>query len=316
MPRKIIFDTDPGIDDTMAIFYALKSPELEVVGLTTVFGNVGVETCTTNALRALEIAGRADIPVSQGATRPLVTEYRGSGNVVHGDDGQGGVNLPPPTTQATSLSAAEFIIREVMAAPGQITLVPVGPLTNIALALHLEPRLAANVQEIVLMGGAAYAPGNITPTSEANIYNDAEAADLVFAADCPITMCGLDVTEKTVMTSAMLDSIGTFNNPMAQHLARILPHYRHFYHWLLGLEGVFVHDSSTISYLIAPQHYGTVQQAICVDTTEGISRGKTWPGRGRQRDRNLPWATRRPVNILVEVDAPAVLQLELERLSQ
>lgn len=316
MPRKIIIDTDPGIDDSMAIFYALKSPELEVVGLTTVFGNGGVETCTANALRLLEIAGRMDIPASQGAARPLASEYRGRGSVVHGEDGQGGVNLPPPNKQATGLSAAEFIIREVMAAPGQITLVPVGPLTNIALALHLEPRLAANLKEIVLMGGAAYVPGNITPTSEANIYNDAEAAEIVFSVDCPITMCGLDVTEKTVMTSVMLDSIGTFGNPMAEHIARILPHYRTFYKSVVGLEGIYVHDSTTISYLIAPHYYGSLQAAICVDTAEGISRGKTWPGRGGMQDAGLPWATRRPVNILVEVDALAVLQLELERLAQ
>jgi len=315
MSRKIIIDTDPGVDDCMAIFYALKSPELEVLGLTTIFGNVNTAICTTNALRLLEIARRADLPVSQGAQRALTHEYNGTGNVVHGDDGQGNTNLPLPAKTTSGIPAAKYIVRQVLAEPGQVTLVALGPLPNLALALLLEPRLAQNIREIVLMGGAAFVAGNMSPACEANILNDPEAADVVFSADCPITMCGLDVTEKTVMNSVMLDRIGTFANPQAQHLARILPHYRSFYRNIMGMDGIYVHDSTTINYLLAPHFYRSVQFPVCVDTSCGISRGKTWPGRGGLRDSGLPWGSRRAVNILVEVDATAVLQMELERLA-
>ena len=139
-PQQIIIDTDPGIDDDMAIFYALASPELDVVGLTTVFGNAHTTTCTRNALRLLEIAGRSDIPVAEGAHRPLAMDFRGPADYVHGTDGQGNLDLPEPETAAIAQDAAHFIVERVMAAPGRITLCPIGPLTNIALALLLEPR--------------------------------------------------------------------------------------------------------------------------------------------------------------------------------
>lgn len=316
MARKIIIDTDPGIDDSMAIFYALKSPELNVVGLTTIFGNGTTELCTQNALRLLEIAQRTDIPVARGAQEPLAGAFHGTGYVVHGDDGQGNTNLPLPTAKAIGKSAAAYIVEEVMAAPGEITLVALGPLTNLALALHRDPRLAENLQEIVLMGGAAFVPGNLSPAAEANVFHDPEAADLVFSASCPITMCGLDVTEKTIMPSAMLEQIGGFANPEAQHLARIIPHYHDFYRATRNFDGICVHDSTTISYLLAPHHYTTVQRPVCVDTSQGISRGKTWPGRGGRRDANSPWGARRTVNILTDVDAPAVLALELSRMAK
>ena len=194
--RQIIVDTDPGIDDAMAIFYALASPELDVVGLTTVFGNVGVDLGTTNALRLLEIAERTDIPVAAGAPKPLVTPYHGPADFVHGRDGQGDTFGPAPTTSANAAHAAQFIVDTVMATPGEITLVPIGPLTNIALAMTMCPGLTAHVREIVLMGGNAFCPGNASPSGEANILNDPEAADIVFGAECPIVMAGLDVTHQ------------------------------------------------------------------------------------------------------------------------
>src|SRR5207244_286315 len=137
---------------------------------------------TTNALRLLEIAGRTDIPVAKGADQPLAGVFNDPATVVHGDDGQGNVHLPPPKTKAIDQTAAEFIVQQIMAAPGEVTLVPIAPLTNIALALRLEPRIAENVREVVLMGGNALGPGNATPAAEANIYNDPEAADVVFGA--------------------------------------------------------------------------------------------------------------------------------------
>src|SRR5690349_17950701 len=178
--HRIIIDTDPGIDDAMAIFFALNSPEIELIGLTTTFGNGHTDLTTINALRLLEIAGRSDIPVAQGAAQPIASRFDEPGAVVHGDDGQGNLHLPLPSTKAISQSAAEFIVEQIMRAPGEITLVPIGPLTNIALALQLEPRITKAVREVVIMGGNGFCPGNITPAAEANIYHDVEAADMVF----------------------------------------------------------------------------------------------------------------------------------------
>ncbi|MCZ7538943.1 MAG: nucleoside hydrolase [Anaerolineae bacterium] len=242
MAQRIIIDTDPGVDDTMAIFFALRSPELDVIGLTTIFGNVDTDLATTNALRLLEIAERTDIPVVKGADHPLAGSFGGGVAFVHGDDGQGNLHLPPPAGQARPGSAAEFIVEQVMAAPGEITLVPLGPLTNVALALRLEPRIAVNVRQVVLMGGNALCPGNATPAAEANIHNDPEAADVVFGAEWPVTMVGLDVTHRVHLTPAHLDRYAQADNPLARHISRIVPHYRAYFEQSYGIQGIYVHD--------------------------------------------------------------------------
>ena len=312
-PRKILIDTDPGIDDAMAIFYTLESPELEVVGLTTVFGNADTVVTTRNALSLLEIAERSDIPVAAGAVKPLAMDYRGAAAFVHGLDGQGGVELPAPATAPLATDAAHFIIDTVMSSPGQITLVPLGPLTNVALAMLLEPRLTQQVAGIVLMGGAAFVGGNASPAGEANILNDPEAADIVFGAECPIVMAGLDVTEQTLMTSSDLRRIATIDSPPARHLSAIVPYYANFYLQRLGIDGIHVHDSSAISYLIAPEHYTWVELPIRVDCGHSFCRGKTLPAK-RVSDHEAPWQGRQPVRILTGVDAGAVVELELKRL--
>src|SRR5260221_4748734 len=238
MARKIIIDTDPGVDDTMAIFFALKSPELELVGLTTIFGNVHTDLATTNALRLLEIAGRTDIPVAKGADHAIAGPFGGPVPYVHGDDGQGNVRLPLPMTSPHPKPAAQFIVDQIMAQPGEITLVPIGPLTNVALALRLEPRITENVREVVLMGGNAFGPGNATPAAEANIHNDPEAADVVLSAPWQVTMVGLDVTQRTIMDPQHLARYKTFDNPLAQHIARIVPFYLEFYRKYEALDGI------------------------------------------------------------------------------
>lgn len=308
-PRKIIIDTDPGIDDAMAIFYALEAPELDVVGLTTVFGNAHTTTCTRNALALLEVAGRSDIPVAHGAERPMAQEFRGPATWVHGDDGLGNTNLPEPTTRPADMDAAHFIIDMVMRHPGEITLVPVGPMTNIGLALLLEPRLAENLAGIVIMGGAAFCPGNASPAAEANIVNDPEAADIMFGARCPIVMAGLDITEKVVMTSDQLALIGTGGNPRSEALARIVPFYEQFHKIRAGLDGIVVHDSTAISWLRTPELFQSVSYPIRVDTSAGIGRGKTWPGT-RLRDTETRWANREAVTILVDADTETLVRNE------
>jgi uridine nucleosidase len=314
-PRKILIDTDPGIDDAMAIFYALESPDLDVIGLTSVFGNAYASVCTANALKLLEIAGSSDIPVAQGAEAPLAMPYRGPVPFVHGSDGQGEVFLAPPKASPLPIDAAKFIVQSVMAAPGEITLVALGPLTNIALAMQIEPTLTKHVAEIVLMGGNAFVGGNASPAAEANILNDPEAADVVFGADCSIVMAGLDVTEQTLMTSADLTRISTFDNPRAQHLTAIMPFYANFYRQRLGIEGIFVHDSTTISYLLAPQLFTWVEYPIRVDTGDSFCRGKTQPA-VHVSDHETPWDGRRAVRILTGVDVRGVVELELESLSR
>ena len=313
-PRKIIIDTDPGIDDAMAIIYALASPELQVVGLTTVFGNAYVENCTANALHILEVAGHPEVPVSKGTARPLAMPFRGPATFVHGQNGLADIELPTPSRQVHALDAAQFIIEQVRAAPGEITLVPIGPLTNIALAMLLWPDLPLHIAGMVIMGGNAFCPGNASPAAEANIINDPEAADMVFGADCPIVMCGLDVTERTVMTNEHIEAIARIDNPRARLAAQILPHYNDFHRAHGKNVGIFVHDSTCISYLLAPQHYGTAAHPIRVDCGDGVGRGKTWPSL-RHLSPGGPWTDRRPVTILTEVDGPAVVAIELERLT-
>ena len=313
MPRKIIIDTDPGVDDTMAIFFALCSPELEVVGLTSIFGNVHTALATKNALRLLEIAGRADIPVAHGADDALTGDFEGPVPFVHGADGQGEINLPDPAAEPLNISAAQFIVEQLRAHPGEITLVPVGPLTNIALALRLEPRITEWVDEVVLMGGNALVPGNASPAGEANIRNDPEAADLVFGADWQVTMVGLDVTLRVHMSSEDIAEYATHGNPMSDHIMRVLPHYRNYFESNYDVEGIFVHDSSAIAYLIEPDLFKVRRWPIRVGT-QGLGRGKTWPATG---GRILPaWENRPPVNVCVGVDGARLVALEAARLRE
>ncbi|HXN27276.1 MAG TPA: nucleoside hydrolase, partial [Candidatus Acidoferrales bacterium] len=191
-PRRIIIDTDPGIDDAMAIFLALRSPELKVEAITPVAGNVPLELTLPNALRLVEIAGRTDVPVAAGASHPLLRRLATAGHV-HGVNGLAGVDFPEPKIKPVRETAPEIIRRIVRESPGEITVVAVGPLTNIALALRADPELASMIPVIAIMGGSL-SGGNMTPAAEFNLYVDPEAARIVFDANIPLTMVGLDVT--------------------------------------------------------------------------------------------------------------------------
>lgn len=311
MTKKIIIDTDPGVDDAMAILFALRSSELEVLGLTTVFGNAHVQVTTLNALRLVELEGYGHIPVAKGARKSLLAESHHPPTEIHGEDGFGNAQFPAPNGKPIDISAAQYIVETVMAHPGEITLVPIGPLTNIALALSLEPRLAKNVKEVVIMGGSVWQAGNISPVAEANIYNDPHAAAITFQADWPLVMVGLDVTQKVIMTKAYLSELTKAKNLAIDLIARIIPCYQAFYEkFVSGSNGdIDTHDPSAIAYAIAPELFQAKQTPIFVEK-EGRCRGQTAPGEWRE----LGLENESVISVCHDVDAPAVLELFKERL--
>jgi len=318
MVKKIIIDTDPGIDDSLAIFYALNSPELEILGLTTIFGNAHTSTCTINALKLLEVADAIQIPVYEGASVPLNGKFRGPASFVHGDDGQGNSFQEKPKKKQETLSAVEFLKKTINENPGEITLVPIGPLTNIAQLLTENLGIDAKIKEIVLMGGNAVSEGNATPTAEANILNDPEAADIVFSAKCLVTMVGLDVTNKVFMQRDEIETLYSFDNPKSKHLEKITPFYHNFLKVFFDKDGIPIHDSTAITYLLKPEFFTVIKHPIKVET-EGFSRGKTWMAFGSsniedwQSERLKPWAGRNKINICIDVDHQKVIDFIIER---
>jgi len=311
---KIVFDTDPGIDDAMALLLALSSPEIEVVGVTTVFGNTNVESTTVNALNLLHLAGRMDIPVAKGAGQPMVNPPGITGEFVHGDDGMGNIDwwkTNHPEHTAVDKHAAQFIVDMVMGNPGQITLVPVGPLSNIGLALQLEPRIAQNVRNVVVMGGSVAAGGNVSPVAEANIHNDPHAAQLVFTAGWDITMAGLDVTTAVKMDDAFFAALGKSSNKYGQFIARIIPFYQQFHrnHYGYADGATDTHDPSAIAYLIDPTLFKGNLWPVQVPT-DGLAMGMTMADRSG-RHFNGP-----KTNCLMQADAPRFLKMFQERLTK
>ncbi len=308
-PRKIIIDTDPGVDDAMAILMALASPDLDVVGLTTIFGNADIEVTTPNALTLLEVAGRQDIRVAKGATNPIAAPFKGPVPQVHGHNGLGDMTLTPPTGTLAAENAVEFMYGAVSAQPNQLTLLALGPLTNLAMALQAHPDIVKLVDEVVVMGGNALVRGNATPTAEANINNDPEAADLVFGADWNVTMVGLDVTHRINMGPDHLAAITSGNSATAKLLAGALPLYHQFFEGRMGIKGIYVHDPSTVAYLLNPSLFGTHAWPLRVET-ESFSRGKTWPNIGDTDDATPePWRGRPLVNVCTNVDSEGVVNL-------
>ncbi len=313
MSKKIIIDTDPGVDDAMAILFALKSPELELIGLTTIYGNVHTDLATQNALRLVEFSGRPDIPVAHGAAKPMVVPLKPVADFVHGYDGLGNTNQPSPAGQAIDQPAAQFIVETIMSKPGEVTLVPVGALTNIALALALEPRIVENVAEVVLMGGAATVNGNVNPAAEANIINDPHAADVVFTAGWPITMVGLDVTMKSVMTDDYLASLKANGSKVGQFIYDISRFYVDFHRQTHGIVGIHNHDSSAIAYVIDPTLFGTQSAPIRVATC-GIAAGQTIMDRRQHWQESGAWSNILPTNVCLDVDSERLLALYKERI--
>jgi inosine-uridine nucleoside N-ribohydrolase len=249
-PRRVILDTDPGIDDAMAVLLALRSPELKVEAITTVAGNVPVELGTENARKLVELARRTDVIVAKGAARPLQRKLS-TAEAIHGENGLGGAVLPKPNIGLDPRHAVQVIHDLIEANPGQITLVPVGPLTNIAMAFLQYPDLAAKTREIILMGGTV-GTGNVTPAAEANIYHDAEAAKIVFESGVPLLMVDLTACAQARLTRNDAAQLRGSTDPVARFVGAIAEPYLSFSE-RFGPGGAAIHDALAVGIAIDPQ---------------------------------------------------------------
>ena len=273
MPHTIILDTDPGIDDSFAIAYAIAHPEVELIALTTIYGNVTIEQGTENALKILSaFGGKAD--VAMGEKGPLSIPQNHPSDYVHGKNGLGDYELPKTDTKIVELSAAEYIVKAVNDAPGEITICAVGPLTNIAKALELDPTITSKVKEIVVMGGAVFHVGNITPVAEANIWNDPHAADIVFAADWPLTLAPMDCTMPVTFNHDDLQMLADENPKMGVPLQAMSDFYIKFYRRAAGLYGLVPHDVMALMWVTAPGAFQARKGALAV-VTDGPAIGQT-----------------------------------------
>ena len=270
---RMIIDTDPGIDDAMAIHYAFADPDIEVVGLTTVFGNVFVEQATRNALRLLEMAD-VKAPVAEGASAPLAMPLSPPSHQVHGPEGFGDIAAETPKGKAVDMSAAEFLVKTCADNPAEIVICAIGPLTNLALALRLDPKIAKTVKKVVIMGGAVETDGNITPFAEANIYHDPHAAAEVLAADWQVVLVGLDVTHQILCTPEDFFEIKANSPKLGGFIQDISEFYLKFYASVGKFDGCSLHDPAAVIAAAHPQFFQTTSVPIRV-ITEGEAQGQT-----------------------------------------
>lgn len=309
MTHKIILDTDPGIDDAMAIFFAFQSPDIEVLGLTTVYGNVPVTMSARNALTLCELADQ-DIPVTQGVGMPWVGPESTYAHFVHGDDGFGNINFPASERELDPRSSAQFIVDMARKYPGEITLVAIGPLGNLALALRLEPELPKLVKQVAIMGGAAFVPGNVTPVAEANIWNDAHAAEIVFAADWNLTMFGLDVTNAVPFTPDFLDDLAARNEKLGGFVQQSSQFYVDFYSQNRDDRVCFFHDAMPLAWLTHPELFELKRGHVRV-STDPLNRGQTTVAPEGTTASPL-WLEASQIDVAVKVDHDSLRQLYLD----
>ena len=271
MKRRILIDCDPGIDDALAILMALAAPELDVVGITSVGGNVGIGATTRNALALATLAGRR-VPVARGADLALVAEKRRAESV-HGADGLGGVSLPAPAYAEEKASAWDFIRDKAAEFPGELEIVAIGPLTNVALALSAYPETRKRIKAIHLMGGAI-GFGNATPAAEFNIVADPHAAAAVFQSGVPVTMFGLDVTNRAALTEAGLAELRAVGGRVLSPCCAMLDHYLAAYR-SFGRDALALHDPLVVAWLIDPSLVETKDYRVDVETDGRYTTGKT-----------------------------------------
>ena len=274
MTKRIIIDTDPGVDDALAFLLALASPEVQLEALTTTQGNVTLEKATRNALSVMELCHASHISVASGSVLPLVQPLLASA-LVHGESGIGNSQLPEPQTKPVAKHAVDYLIERVLAEPGEISIFPIGPLTNIAMAIRKEPRFANAVNELVIMGGAILEHGNITPQAEFNIYVDPHAAHIVFHSGIPITLIPLDVTHKCLLKQEHVDRLMMTDSPISRFIRDAMEVYLEA-SFALGYEGSSLHDPLTLATIIAPELLTLREYYVDVDISGGVSIGKTF----------------------------------------
>jgi purine nucleosidase len=317
----VIIDTDPGTDDAMAILLALNSPELRVDALTVVPGNVTGSQALENALALMGLAGRCDVPIAAGVHRPLAQKLI-TAEFVHGQNGMGDIDIPGSPCKADSRFAADLIIELVRKSPGEITLVPIGPLTNISLAVLKDRGIVPLVKEVVLMGGSI-TEGNVTAVAEANIYNDPEAAQIVFTAGWKVTMVGLDVTHRTLFGQNHLAELqkthGVQNDFASRVMAFLIDLAAKF-----GSKGTPMHDPLAVGVAVDPTLVTLREMRVDVETRGEFTRGMTVGNRNGAVERNVERDDRLvmvgidvvPPNasVAVDVQAERFLKLFIERL--
>ena len=311
MPTKIIIDTDPGQDDAVAILLALASPdEIELLGITAVAGNVPLSRTSTNARKVLELAGRPDIPVHAGCMRPMLRKPR-TAEYVHGPTGLNGPDLPEPKMPLGKAHGVDWIIETLMAHPaGTITLCTLGPLTNVGMALVKAPAIAERIGRIVMMAGAYFEVGNVTPAAEFNVYVDPEAADVVMRSGVPITILPLDVTHQVLSTRDRIQKLRMLGNRTGRAVAEMLTFSEAFDLKKYGWTGAPLHDPNVIAWLLAPELYNGREINVSIETVSALTLGMTvadWWG-----------VTDRPKNALFlrDVDAKGFYALLTERLAR
>jgi inosine-uridine nucleoside N-ribohydrolase len=306
MSVPVLIDCDPGHDDAIALLVALASREIELLGVTTVSGNQTLDKTTANALRVLEFVGRGDVPVAAGADRPLVRE-RFVAAYVHGESGLEGPDLPPPRGRPLSDHAVDFLAGTIARASSPVTLVPVGPLTNVALLLARYPQAADRLDRIVLMGGAI-AEGNVTPAAEFNIWADPEAARRVFESGLDVTMIGLDVTHKALVGPAHYARLRA-SGRTGTLVAELLEFFNEYHRKTYGFDGSPIHDAVAVAHVARPDLVETLERHVAIETESELCRGRTVVDLWRRTD-NEPNA-----RVAVDIAAEPFVEFLIERVT-
>ena len=304
MAVPVLIDCDPGHDDAIALLLALASPELELRGVTTVAGNQTLAKTTANAIRVLEAAGHGELPVAAGAERPLVREPAAAAEV-HGESGLDGPALPPPRARAVAAHAVDFLADALLASDRPVTLLALGPLTNVALLLARHPGAAERMERLVLMGGAI-AEGNVTPAAEFNVWADPEAAQRVFSSELDVTMVGLDVTHRALVLPQHAERLRAAG-PLGRFVAELLDFYGRFHAQVYGFPGSPIHDAVAVAHVAGPDLLETAHRHVAIECASELCRGRTVVDLWR-RTGHAPNA-----HVAVGIDGERFVELLIER---
>lgn len=275
MPKRILIDTDPGIDDALAILLALASPELSLEGLSVVHGNCSLEQAVRNGLSVLELAKAGHIPLARGCELPLVQPSLLAPET-HGNTGLGYASLPEPLTQPIGQHGSDFLVEKILSNPGEITLVAIGPLTNVALAIRKEPKFARSLKEIIIMGGAIRHEGNTTALAEFNTYVDPHATHIVFHAGIPTTLVPLDVTYRCVLMASDVERLLKIKSPITKFIKDSTDFYMEYHDAYQGIKGCIINDPLALALTFAPELCDYEDLPVDVDISGGVSMGKTF----------------------------------------